>query len=159
MTGIRRIALASLLTLSLASWADDEVKVVTAQGTKTYSMNKLTRIDIGATDLNIVATDGGGTTYAFDDVQKIVIALEATGVGSVANTDAAQMTLTVSADGSQVSFGGWDANEQSPLAIYDASGCTVLQQGAWHGESLNISSLAHGVYVLKAGTHTAKFKK
>lgn len=159
MTGIRKIALASLLALSLGSWADDRVKVVTKQGTQTYSMDKLTRIDINDDALKVVATNGGNTTYAFDDVQTIVIALETTAVNSATADSATPMTLTVSADGTQMSFDGWDASQQAKLAIYDTTGCAVMQQATWHGETLDISQLAHGVYVVKAGTHTAKFKK
>lgn len=159
MKGIKRIVLASLFTISLASQADDKVKVVTTQGTTTYAMDKLTRIDVGSDALNVVATNGSGTTYAFDDVQKIVIALEATAVNPTSEAAATPLTLTVSPDGTLMTFGGWNVNEQVSLAIYDAEGRVVMQQASWCGDAVDISQLAHSVYVVKVGTHTAKFRK
>ena len=47
---------------------------------------------------------------------------------------------------------------QTPL--YEIKGGrSVLHREAWHGETVSISALAKGVYVVKAGEHTAKFKK
>ena len=58
-----------------------------------------------------------------------------------------------------MSFNGWDSNIAAPLYVYDASGRSVLHREAWRGESANISALAKGVYVVKAGEHSAKFRK
>lgn len=69
------------------------------------------------------------------------------------------LTLTVSTDGTEMSFNGWDSNIAAPLYVYDAGGRSVLHCEAWRGETVSISALAKGVYVVKAGEHTAKFRK
>ena len=69
------------------------------------------------------------------------------------------LTLTVSTDGAEMSFNGWDSNIAAPLYVYDAGGKSVLHREAWRGETVSISALAKGVYVVKAGEHTAKFRK
>lgn len=69
------------------------------------------------------------------------------------------LTLTVSTDGAEMSFNGWDSNIASPLYVYDAGGRSVLHREAWRGETVSISALAKGVYVVKADEHTAKFRK
>lgn len=52
-----------------------------------------------------------------------------------------------------------DSNIAAPLYVYDAGGRSVLHREAWRGETVSISALAKGVYVVKAGEHTAKFRK
>ena len=52
-----------------------------------------------------------------------------------------------------------DSNIAAPLYVYDAGGRSVLHCEAWRGETVSISALAKGVYVVKADEHTAKFRK
>ena len=58
-----------------------------------------------------------------------------------------------------MSFNGWDSNIAAPLYVYEAGGRSVLHRETWRGETVSISALAKGVYVVKAGEHTAKFRK
>ena len=58
-----------------------------------------------------------------------------------------------------MSFNGWDSNIAAPLYVYDAGGRSILHREAWRGETVSISALAKGVYVVKAGGHSAKFRK
>lgn len=45
------------------------------------------------------------------------------------------------------------------VEVYAVTGNRVLTVGAYRGETINISALAHGVYIVKAGAHTFKFAK
>lgn len=153
----RIIAILALLATTLGTHADDVVTVVTQNGQKSYDMDKLARIELGEDDLVVVGSDEKGTTYAFDKVQMILISLNTTALND-ATTDS-KPTLTVSADGAEMSFNGWDSNLAAPLYVYDAGGRSVLHREAWRGETVSIASLAKGVYVVKAGVHTAKFRK
>ena len=74
----RIIAILALLATALGTHADDVVTVVTQNGQKSYSMDKLARIELGEDDLVVVGSDDKGTTYAFDKVQKILISLNTT---------------------------------------------------------------------------------
>lgn len=153
----RIIAILALLATALGTHADDVVTVVTQNGQKSYDMDKLARIELGEDDLVVVGSDEKGTTYAFDKVQMILISLNTTALND-ATTDS-KPTLTVSADGTDMSVNGWDSNIAAPLYVYDAGGRSVLHREAWRGETVSISALAKGVYVVKAGEHTAKFRK
>lgn len=153
----RIIAILALLATALGTHADDVVTVVTQNGQKSYNMDKLARIELGEDDLVVVSSDDKGTTYAFDKVQKILISPNTTALNDA--TADSKLTLTVSKDGAEMSFNGWDSNIAAPLYVYDAGGRSVLHREAWHGETVSISALAKGVYVVKAGEHTAKFRK
>lgn len=153
----RIIAILALLATALGTHADDVVTVVTQNGQKSYSMDKLARIELGEDDLVVVGSDEKGTTYAFDKVQKILISLNTTALNDA--TANSKPTLTVSTDGAEMSFNGWDSNLAAPLYVYDAGGRSVLHCETWRGETIDISALAKGVYVVKAGEHTAKFRK
>ena len=153
----RIIAILALLATALGTHADDVVTVVTQNGQKSYDMNKLARIELGEDDLVVVGSDEKGTTYAFDKVQKILISLNTTALNDA--TADSKLTLTVSTDGAEMSFNGWDSNIAAPLYVYDAGGRSVLHREAWRGETVSISALAKGVYVVKAGGHSAKFRK
>ena len=153
----RIIAILALLVTALGTHADDVVTVVTQNGQKSYDMNKLARIELGEDDLVVVGSDEKGTTYAFDKVQKILISLNTTALNDA--TVDSKPTLTVSTDGAEMSFNGCDSNIAAPLYVYDAGGRSVLHREAWRGETVSISALAKGVYVVKADEHTAKFRK
>ena len=155
----RTMALASMLLLALGSQADDKVVVVTQNGQTAYTMDNVARINVGSDDLAVVTSDGKSTTYAFDDVQRIVIGDDATAIGSVHNDASDGLTLTVASDGSSMTVGGWHEDQTATLELFDVAGHALARQAAWHGEAVNISSLPSGVYVLRIGSHTAKFRK
>lgn len=159
MKHIRTTALAPLLALTLAAQADDKVTVVTTQGETSYDISSVARIDLGDTELKVVSADGTGTTYAFSEVTKIVISSDATGITAPSSADAERLTLTVSQDGTQMRINGWDAFQTAALTVYGTDGQSVLRLDSWSGETVDIASLPHGIYVVKAGTHTAKFRK
>lgn len=53
----RIIAILALLVTALGTHADDVVTVVTQNGQKSYSMDKLARIELGEDDLVVVGSD------------------------------------------------------------------------------------------------------
>ena len=152
------MTLAALLSLTLGTQADDKVAVVTKKGKTTYAIDKVARIAVGD-DLSVVTSDGKTTTYAFDDVQRIVIGDDATAISAVSKDGSSVLTLSVASDGSSMTVGGWQQGETATLELFDVAGHALTQRAAWHGESVDISSLPSGVYVLRIGSHTAKFCK
>ena len=106
----RIIAILALLATALGTHADDVVTVVTQNGQKSYNMDKLARIELGEDDLVVVGSDEKGTTYAFDKVQKILISLNTTALNDATADSKPTLTLTVSTDGAEMSFNGWDSN-------------------------------------------------
>lgn len=160
MTNKRTLALAPLFALCIGAHADDKVTVVTTQGEKTYAMDNVERIDLSDDkSVKVVCVDGNGTTYAFDEVLKIVISADESAISTPETAVASRLTLTVSTDGNRLTVNGWDSNETVALDVYSMAGSSMLHEQTWNGQSVDISALAHGVYVVKAGTHTAKFRK
>lgn len=152
--------LAALATLGIGAQAQDKVVVVDKNGAETaYNIDDVKRITFSDDALQVVQTDENGTTYAFDDVQKIVFQTGSTGISTAETTPQTRLTLTISSDGTRLTVNGWNSDEQAQLAVYATNGTRVLHQPAWNGQSVDISQLAHGIYVLQAGQHTAKFRK
>ena len=54
---------------------------------------------------------------------------------------------------------GWGDRGAAPLEIYSIGGGREVRIGEWNGTAVDVSSLPHGIYVLKAGSETAKFRK
>ncbi len=50
-------------------------------------------------------------------------------------------------------------NEQTEIVIYSSNGGIVLQDITSLHKPINISSLAHGIYIIRAGNYTGKFVK
>ena len=156
---MNRMLVAPLLALGMAAQAGDKVTVVTAAGAKAYDMDAVERIEVGGDALSVVCSDGNSTTYAFDEVARIVISGDATAIGETMADTAAQLTLSVPADGTWMKVNGWDGTQTAALAVCGTDGKAALRIDAWSGETVDIARLPHGIYVVKAGTHTAKFRK
>ncbi len=154
------LATAVLSTFCLAASADNKVVVVTKQGSQTYDINNVDRIDISGTALKVVATDGKGTTYAFDNVLKIMLTDSTDGLDNTnTETSSKSLTLTVFADGNTMHVNGWNNSVSASLDIYDLNGKKFVHINEWKGQDTDISHLAEGIYILKIGSNTAKFKK
>lgn len=157
---MKTFLLAALSLLSLNTQAQDKVVVVSTSGVETaYNIDEVQRLDFSGDALNVVATDATSTTYAFDEVQKIVFQSTATSISATPLATAARLTLTITADGSRLTVNGWDSAQTAALSIYATNGARVMHQSQWNGQGVDIAQLAHGIYVVKAGNHTAKFRK
>lgn len=150
-------AVASLLAASAT--ADDKVVVVTASGENSYPIGEVQRIDFSAGALTVLKTDGEGTTYAFDQVKRIVFDQAPTSIEKPAAMQQQRLTLTVSADGSTLRVNGWQQGQSASMELYSAGGGSVARQKGWSGETVDIASLPHGVYIIRVGNQTAKFRK
>lgn len=145
--------------LSLSAQADDKVVIVTTTGQQAYNTDDVDRITLTDDALRVLTVDGNGTTYAFDEVVKIVLSSSATGIDTPEAQQEGRLTLTVSPDGTRLTVNGWTAGEQATVSIYSAGGALIQRHTAWTGQPVDISTLTEGVYIIHAGTHTAKFRK
>lgn len=145
--------------VALGAHADDKVHVVTKSADNAFAISEVQRIDFAGDALNVVSTNGESTTYAFDDVVKITFDESSTAIQTVAAPGQGRLTFTVANDGTTLTVNGWDSSAQTSLQLYSVGGANVASQAHWSGQSVDISSLPHGVYVLKVGNRTAKFRK
>ena len=158
MRHTRIISLACLSALCLSAMADDKVVIVSDNMEKSYAASYIDRIYINNDGIEVVGTDQSGTTYAFDAGLKIMLVPDETAVDAVdAGKGDTRLTLTVSPDGSRLTVGGWNDSAPADLCVYDASGAAVLHEGQWAGETIDVSALPCGVYLMRLGGHTVKF--
>lgn len=155
----KTLLLALMALTAMSSQADDKVVVVTSDGQTAYNIDEVKRIDFADDQLNVVKTDGEGTTYAFDNVKKLVFTQDASAIEAATTSTAARLTLTISPDGTMLTVNGWNPTETATLTIYGVSGTQLLAQRHWNGQPTSIAQLPHGIYVVKAGRCTAKFRK
>lgn len=155
-----KLALTALMALgATAMQADDKVVVVTKNGQTAYDIDNVARIEFGDDALKVVETTDKGTTYAFGDVVKIVFTDDATAIDTPTAEAKAQLTVTISTDGNSLTVNGWDTSKAANLQLYSTAGASVQQVAGWNGQTVDISALPHGIYVVSVDGHTAKFRK
>lgn len=135
--------------------ADDKVQVILSDRAMTYNVDDVLRIGFEELGVTVYLTEEGGDTYLFGDLDKILFHPTNTAVQQVVEN---QMKLFVARDGSFVSVRGWDG-KQADVSIYSVNGQRVFSAKQWQGTDIDVSGLAHGVYVIKVGDKSAKFRK
>ncbi len=156
----RKIATAVLAMLVTATYADNEnISVVTANGTTSFDIESVGRIDFSEAGITVVSTDNGETTFAFEEIRKIVFSETETGIQPQTVVRKSKLTLTLFDSGRQLRVNGWTADKATELTVFALTGERTVQKGGWNGETVDISSLPHGVYVVKVGNEVAKFRK
>ncbi len=137
--------------------AQDHVQVVVGGEQLNYALDNVSRIEFVQEGINVVQSDEQGDTYLFaDNLERIVFhPTIQTGIATVKDE---QMTLFVARDGSHVSIRGYNG-EKALVSIYAINGQRVLGLNNWTGGDIDISGLSQGIYVIKVGDKSAKFKK
>ena len=158
------LLLTSLLSACpvLADGDNDAGLIAAGSHTKDYWADQISRIEFGETGITVVKSDQRGDTYLFDTLEKIVFDRKSSlpgpnAIGGVV-AEKQPMTLFVARDGSVVSVRGWQG-EQAEVSIYAASGAKLVDLKQWRGADINVGQLPHGVYVIKVGDKSAKFRK
>ena len=137
--------------------AQDHVQVVMGGEQFNYALDDVSRIEFVQEGINVVQSDEQGDTYLFaDNLERIVF--HPTIETSVETVKTEPMTLFVARDGSHVSVRGWHG-DKAAVSIYALNGQRVLGLTGWNGSDIDISGLSQGVYVIKVGDKSAKFRK
>ena len=92
--------------------------------------------------------------YPFSDVRIITFNKSTTGIEETRN---AQEALKVKLLGTGLTIEGWPAGQEADVAIYAVNGRCCYRQAQWQGESIDVSSMPVGVYILKVNQQTLKF--
>ena len=151
--------MAFLLSATLPVCADDNVTVVTSAGETPYPMESISRIDFSDAGITVVASSGDEVTYAFDEIRKIVFSTTPTGIEPMTTVRKSKLMLTVTDGGRSVRINGWGDRGAASLEIYGLNGGKEVNVSGWDGSVVDVSSLSHGIYILKVGSETAKFRK
>lgn len=156
---MKKLLILMLLGTAAIAHADDYVRVVAGGAEKDYHTQNVAKIEFAADGINVIRTNDTGDTYLFSDgVEKIMFHPEnPSAITTVKNADEA-MTLFVARDGSYISVRGWKG-DKAAVSIYALNGQQVLATSNWNGGDINVSGLAPGIYLIKVGNKSAKFRK
>lgn len=97
------------------------------------------------------------SSHALSAMQTIRFASGTSAIGTVAAPSAYKLAETVVS--SSLAILGPTVAEGTPVAIYSVSGATVASIPAWKGESIDVATLASGVYVATVKNQSLKFVK
>ena len=145
------------------TYADDVDKILIDAGSnsKLYAVSDIRRIEFNERDICVVETTENGTVFAFEEIRKIVFnPSEADAIESVAMpSQRDNISLFVSSDGNSITVRGWDYARTASMELYSVSGERLVSQKQWSGETISVSNLPPGVYIIKIGKQSAKFRK
>lgn len=121
---------------------------------KTAPLTTDTRITFGQ---GVTVTNGSETaSMSWDDFSRLSFYVT-TGLEGVVADSAAQIRLRENPVGNLLLVEG--AFSDSALAIYSVNGVCYVSLSHWQGESLDVSSLPAGLYILSIDNKTVKFYK
>lgn len=157
---LRIMATAGLLLCGFSA-AQAQIKVVVlAQDESTSLSTPLTdvkRIEVSGSTLNFIGQSAGSLgQFSMSDVKKMVFTGGTQGIGPVVS-DKDELKLTIS--GNILTVSGPEAALRGDVALYATDGRLLFQKKGWKGETLDVSDLPAGIYLLKVNTTTFKFRK
>lgn len=146
------------VAFSVKAEGDKVISVYTnnSQTSTKIAISEVSKIVFDTESLNIV-TNAGDNHFNYADVAKITFnealgldAITATNNNVTISPNPTRDNLTISC--SEDMFG-------SDLYIYTLTGALVTKQTNWNGESINVSDLNAGVYLININSTTLKFIK
>lgn len=157
---MRKLLFLMLLATATMTHADDYVSVVAGGAEKDYHTQNVAKIEFTQDGINVIRTNDTGDTYLFSDgVEKIMFhPSNPSAITTVKNDGSQEMTLFVARNGNYVRVNGW-MGDKAQVSIYALNGQQVLALGNWKGSDINVSALPSGIYVIKVGNKSAKFRK
>lgn len=157
---ITMLFLSMLAALPMAAQDDKDLVVETKAGTsQTFNISGIQRLDFSNQGVTVVSKDKDGTTFAFDDIKKITFVSAANGISQIKTEGATGQTIFISNDGNSLTVKGWNPAQYADVSVFSVGGARVLEAKGWNGQTVNISALPSGVYVVRVGNKTGKFRK
>lgn len=155
----KRIVLLTLMAMFAGgAMSQARVTVVSNDGTETpYSIDATGEIFFGSDYMAIMASSNATemATYQMDDVRKVLFE------GSVRIVDVQgdnPLSLTPNPANESFVLHGMADGVQT-VSVYSMSGALMIEGRYSNGESIDISSLAKGIYMVRACTSVAKLIK
>lgn len=130
--------------------------VVSGQQQQSFAVGDIGKITFTESTMDVYGKDSGKIgTFSLSDITKLFFSdKEGEGTVTEINPDGA---LKFAKTGNTLKVDGLSA--PADAFIVSASGRIVMQQKQWDGNSLDISSLTDGVYILAVGNAAFKFIK
>ncbi len=128
--------------------------VVSGQQQQSFAVGDIGKITFTESTMDVYGKDSGKIgTFSLSDITKLFFS-DKEGTVTEINPDGA---LKFAKTGNTLKVDGLSA--PADAFIVSASGRIVMQQKQWDGNSLDISSLTDGVYILAVGNTAFKFIK
>lgn len=159
MTPRTLLAAATLLAVSAVATAETTLTVTLPDGkTKTVKVTDASELSFGGGVVKFAANaDATPETFALTDETVITFNGGSGGVTDIA-TEACTLRLRNNPVGDTLEIiGTTDAPVR--LEIYAVGGAMMLQRQQWQGETVDVSALNPGLYILKINNQTIKFLK
>lgn len=143
---MRYLILTLFLSLSLASFANEEIVVEQTTGNKSWSISTVKDLTFDGNGVKFTFNDNTSVYYSKETLTKISF----NGVASGVNSIEAQKAIIV--EGNTVIANG----NKEDIKVFSLEGAIVAQG---KGEKLDISHLTEGTYIIKAGNLISKIIK
>jgi len=150
---MKRIIMSLALTVASATLAlADSYNYLTVSAgniEKSFALRQLKRITFVGEDMVVTNTDGSESSFALDELNRLYFSDSAT---AISRTGASRPLAYEN--------GQLVANGSGTIQIYNASGALVRNLYTTSPRtSVNLSSLPHGIYIVKQGNKTLKIAK
>ncbi|MBR5843662.1 MAG: T9SS type A sorting domain-containing protein [Bacteroidaceae bacterium] len=154
------IAVALMMSLATLSKADLAIKIhsydTEAQPVE-FALSEISKVQFGTGNFSVLLSEGeAGGSFDFRNVSKISFG-EVSAVETV-DRDAV-MVVTPNPVRNILVLNGGQSLYGSEMNLYSVTGMHVLRVATWQGESIDVSHLPAGVYVINIQSETIKFVK
>lgn len=147
------LSAALLAGVSSVSAQDAKIVVRSESGNdEAYALTEATMLSVTSAGVSV----DKGAVIGWDKVARISF-LTPTGVEGVA-ADAQAWRIAENPVGDRLVVEGHDGSA-AHLSICSLGGAVVMASDSWKGESLDVSGLASGIYILNINSKSAKFIK
>lgn len=154
------IAVALMLSAATLSKAELAIKIhsydTEAQPVE-FALSEISKVKFGAGNFSVLlGEDEAGGSFDLKNVSRITFG-EASAVEFV-ERDGAMVVTPNPVRSTLVVKGGQDLHGYD-MNIYAITGAQVMQVAAWQGETVDVSQLPAGVYIINIQSETIKFVK
>ncbi len=149
---MRKITVTLLLLMAMSMSATDQLYVRQITGDSAYGISTISHITFPTDGSGVVLnfTDGTSKTFARSQFVSLRFNGDLSGLDFVGSND--NQALLYKNESAEIVLLGAEATIQ----VYSANGALVAQG---EGSVLNVSHLANGTYIVKAGSLTSKIVK
>ena len=137
----------------------DSLVVANSTGGKTFLLNDVRCIDFSSDGITVVNRNSEDQVFAFSDIKKVFFGGGTTDIRTVRGTVKPSLFLRLTHQGNILRVEGWDKSKTGLVDIYQANGSKIRSFKSWNGLDIDVSSLPHGIYIIKIGSKAAKFNK
>ena len=154
------IAVALMFSAATVSKADKVIQIHSYDSESLpveFAVSEISKIHFGAGNFSVVLDEAEtGGSFDLRNVSKITFA-ESSAVETVERAVSVHVTPNPVKDNLMIK--GGEALYGSTVSLYSTTGTNVMQLSSWQGESINVSHLPAGVYIINIQSVTIKFMK